>query len=179
MKMHELTDLIAKEVGQSRSTWEARDKIITSWLREKAKAIVYEHWEGEDMLQRASRLLGLEGEQEEVIGGSGVYPKTLRSEPPKDKLGEKCPHVYESNCHGIEMIKDPNGKEWAIGGTNRAERWKFDPWCGKETPSVPKSLEEEFLSIFKIHNNQYGSAKEWRNVVIKELAFIARKYFEK
>lgn len=41
-----------------------------------------------------------------------------------------CPHMYESDCHGIEMIKDPTGKEWAIGGTNRPERWTHDPWCG-------------------------------------------------
>jgi len=38
--------------------------------------------------------------------------------------------VYESDCHGIEMIKSPSGKEWAIGGTNTKDRWKFCPWCG-------------------------------------------------
>ena len=55
---------------------------------------------------------------------------------------EWCSHVYESDCHGIEMIKDPDGKEWAIGGTATTGRWLFDPWCGKRTPPVKKSLEE-------------------------------------
>src|SRR3990167_524350 len=87
--MHTLTDLIAKEIGQGRSTWEARDEIITSWLREKAK--VLRGWIRENV--SVESILGLEGEQEEVIGGSGVYPKTLRSEPPKDKLGEWCEHM--------------------------------------------------------------------------------------
>ncbi len=46
-----------------------------------------------------------------------------------------CPHIYESECHGIEMLKDPSGSEWAIGGTNHKTRWKFDPWCGGIIPN--------------------------------------------
>lgn len=54
----------------------------------------------------------------------------------KQALAEEtrgCPHVYESDCHGIEMIKSPSGKEWAIGGTNTRDRWSHDPWCGRPT----------------------------------------------
>ena len=43
-------------------------------------------------------------------------------------MEENC--VYESDCHGIEMIKAPSGKECAIGGTNHLDRWKFNPWNG-------------------------------------------------
>lgn len=64
---------------------------------------------------------------------------------------EPCEHVYESDCHGIEMIKSPSGKEWAIGGTNTKDRWLFDPWCGKKLinkqPSEKKESEVEELAI--------------------------------
>jgi hypothetical protein len=42
----------------------------------------------------------------------------------------KCKCVYESECHGIEMIKSPSGEENAVGGTDTMDRWKFCPWCG-------------------------------------------------
>ena len=48
----------------------------------------------------------------------------------------KCKCMYESDCHGIEMIKSPSGKEWAIGGTNTEDRWRFCPWCGGRTKEV-------------------------------------------
>ena len=41
-----------------------------------------------------------------------------------------CNHFFKSDCHGIEMIVDPDGKEWAVGGTKTKSRWLFDPWCG-------------------------------------------------
>ncbi len=47
-----------------------------------------------------------------------------------------CTHMYESTCHGIELIMDPFGKEWSIGGTNRPERWTHDPWCGGRIVAV-------------------------------------------
>ena len=50
----------------------------------------------------------------------------------KQEMPSQCVCVYESDCHGIEMIKSPSGKEWAIGGTNTKDRWKFCPWCGGE-----------------------------------------------
>jgi|GEM_PF-5080741 hypothetical protein len=46
----------------------------------------------------------------------------------------KCECLYESDCHAIEMIKSPSGKEWAIGGTDTEDRWKFCPWCGGGLP---------------------------------------------
>lgn len=46
------------------------------------------------------------------------------------KVEVECRCVYDSDCHGIEMIKAPSGKEWAIGGTHSIDRWKFCPWCG-------------------------------------------------
>lgn len=68
---------------------------------------------------------------------------------PKEKSME-CPHVYESGCGGIEMIKDPTGKEWAIGGTKRPERWTHDPWCGLRTPRPkPKSLANILEELYK------------------------------
>lgn len=56
---------------------------------------------------------------------------------------EACEHIYESDCHGIEMIKSPSGKEWAIGGTNTKDRWLFDPWCGKKLRNVQPSEKKE------------------------------------
>lgn len=57
--------------------------------------------------------------------------------------GERiCEHMYESDCHGIEMIKSPTGKEWAVGGTNDPDRWTHDPWCGGEL--VEKKAETPF-----------------------------------
>jgi hypothetical protein len=47
---------------------------------------------------------------------------------------KKCKCLYESDCHGIEMIKSPSGKEWAIGGTNTKDRWLYCPWCGGSLP---------------------------------------------
>ena len=47
-----------------------------------------------------------------------------------------CNCVYESTCHGIEMIKSPSGVEYAIGGTNHPDRWKHCPWCGGSIPDV-------------------------------------------
>ena len=66
---------------------------------------------------------------------------------------EWCEHVFESDCHGIEMIKDPDGKEWAIGGTDTTGRWLFDPWCGKRTPPVKKSLEEVVAEVIWLTNH--------------------------
>lgn len=48
-----------------------------------------------------------------------------------------CECVYEGP-HGIEMIKDPSGKEWAIGGTDRPNRWKWCPYCGGAIPNPDK-----------------------------------------
>lgn len=48
-----------------------------------------------------------------------------------------CPHIYEGP-HGVEMIRSPSGKEWAIGGTDHEDRWKRDPWCGKRIPNPDK-----------------------------------------
>ena len=46
----------------------------------------------------------------------------------------KCECLYESDCHGIEMIKAPSGKEFAIGGTDTEDRFRFCPWCGGGLP---------------------------------------------
>lgn len=45
---------------------------------------------------------------------------------------DSCECLYESDCHAIEMIKSPSGKEWAIGGSCTIDRWRYCPWCGKE-----------------------------------------------
>lgn len=43
---------------------------------------------------------------------------------------KKCKCLYISDCHAIEMIKSPSGKEWSIGGSETQDRFKFCPWCG-------------------------------------------------
>ena len=54
-------------------------------------------------------------------------------------MEENC--VYESDCHGIEMIKAPSGKECAIGGTNHLDRWKFNPWNGVAIADTDQAVE--------------------------------------
>lgn len=43
---------------------------------------------------------------------------------------KKCKCVYVGEPHAIEFINSPSGRQWAIGGTNVQDRWKFCPWCG-------------------------------------------------
>jgi len=58
-------------------------------------------------------------------GGEKSYRRKLER-----KLSRICLCTYESDCHGIEMIKSPSGREWAIGGTHMEDRFRFCPWCG-------------------------------------------------
>lgn len=62
-----------------------------------------------------------------------------------------CKHVYESDCHGIEMLLAPDGREFAIGGTNVKDRFKYDPWCGgrilKNHPITKKNVKLRKVSI--------------------------------
>jgi hypothetical protein len=103
---------------------------------------------------------------------------TVSQKDEKVGMGE-CPHVYESDCHGIEMIKDPNGKEWAIGGTNTTGRWKYDPWCGKSTPR-PKELSrvERLAKVLfeKMYNYGFieGSSdkKHWEDMAESAIKFL-------
>ena len=60
----------------------------------------------------------------------------------KREVVQPCPHVYESDCHGIEMIKSPSGREFAIGGTNHKDRWLYDPWCGQAIKTVAEKIAE-------------------------------------
>ena len=50
-----------------------------------------------------------------------------------------CKYVHASDCHGIEIIKSPSGKDWAIGGTDTQDRFKYCPWCGGELPRSSKT----------------------------------------
>lgn len=85
----------------------------------------------------------------------------------------KCIHVYESDCHGIEMIKDPNGKEWAIGGTDRKERWTHDPWCGKELPRPKeKTLAEKLFDCWRNGRPEIYNPSVWES-----MADIAEAHF--
>ena len=62
---------------------------------------------------------------------TALLPPTLNEEEKVTTDTQKyCECIYESDCHGIEMIKSPSGKEWAIGGTKTQDRWKYCPWCG-------------------------------------------------
>ena len=64
----------------------------------------------------------------------------------RDEVDCKC--IYESDCHGIEMIKSPSGKEWAIGGTKQVDRWIFCPWCGGKIANAKDiiKIEEDTLN---------------------------------
>lgn len=57
------------------------------------------------------------------------------------KPPRECKCVYESDCHGIEMIKSPSGRAWAIGGTMTQDRWSWCPWCGGFIVNVRSKIE--------------------------------------
>lgn len=50
----------------------------------------------------------------------------------------KCECFYEEPSHGIECIKSPSGKEWAIGGICTKDRFLYCPWCGGYLPGNRK-----------------------------------------
>ncbi len=103
---------------------------------------------------------------------------------PKD--GERiCPHMYEDDSHGIEMIKGPSGKEWAIGGTDTEDRWTHDPWCGGRIVEVterPVTLKdclghmkkgiraEEPKALEMFENCTYGKMTDRTKAMLKVLA---------
>lgn len=87
----------------------------------------------------------------------------------------QCKCVYEHDCHGIEMIKSPSGKEWAIGGTHTKDRWKYCPWCGgvlnnNPTPSPEQSDEREvFLFAIEIQKECCISDMTFCQIIAKSL----------
>jgi len=136
-KLHPITEKIKQRDIKS-DRWDELDSIIRDELGKMAKEIgklngyhCYPHG--------AMRILGLSPDGYKVTPTETVESKRW------------CPHVYKSDCHGIEMIKDPLGKEWAIGGTDwkKTGRWTHDPWCGRPIPrpEEPKSDVEELASI--------------------------------
>lgn len=90
--------------------------------------------------------------------------------------------VYESDCHGIEMIKSPSGKECAIGGTNHPDRWNFSPWSGEklikeESPCETghKDWLKEYGRLEEKFQDFLPNTLEWPRA--KELAKIARDHY--
>lgn len=57
-----------------------------------------------------------------------------------------CKCVYESDCHGIEMIKTPSGEEYAIGGTDTKDRFRYCPYCGGEIKVNDTTHFQRFLN---------------------------------
>lgn len=70
-------------------------------------------------------------------------------------VNEPCKCLYESDCHGIEMIKSPSGKEWAIGGTDTQDRWKFCPWCGGALINKDAKVDRVVVSVEDIAEEIY------------------------
>ena len=64
-----------------------------------------------------------------------------------------CEHHYESDCHGIDMLKSPDGsgKDLCAGGTAHPSRFHFCPWCGKPRPTEPKqpTLAEKLAKVWR------------------------------
>ena len=94
----------------------------------------------------------------------------IKCKQEKPSQQEYCSHLYESDCHGIEMIKSPSGKEWAIGGTKTMDRWKYCPWCGK---LLGKSLkpQQEFEPIKEL---MILYSTEPLEVMSKEFAIVGK-----
>ena len=114
-KYHELTEKLWIPTLTGRKN--AVDRIVREWLADRA--------------ERLTDKMMMPGHYVE-----GVLGLTEKEEVAVEK--KYCPHVYESDMHGVEMIKAPNGEEFAVGGTDNKTRYKFDPWCGKEIrPSEP------------------------------------------
>ena len=60
-----------------------------------------------------------------------AFQLTPESTVEKETSMQEIEKVFISDCHGIEMIKTPSGKDFAIGGTNTPDRFLFNPWNGK------------------------------------------------
>jgi hypothetical protein len=81
-----------------------------------------------------------------AINGATGKPESLANSI-LEALGRQemmCKCVYESDCHGMEMIKAPSGREMAIGGTKYIDRYRFCPYCGGKIPNPLPSPEKPF-----------------------------------
>lgn len=151
---HELTNKIGNNIhpGSVCKT----DTIIRQWLEERAGELDI-HFMCHSYKTTVRKILGIE----EVVEPWKIAPMPKVSSA--TEVNGWCPHVYESDCHGIEMIKDPLGKEWAIGGTDAHEtgRWTHDPWCGLPIKNpTPKPLVERLADKLEhyLATENYGSA---------------------
>ncbi len=54
-----------------------------------------------------------------------------------------CEHHYESDCHGIDMIRMPSGQDLAWGGLHHPDHFSFCPICGAKRPEERKSLAQK------------------------------------
>lgn len=83
---------------------------------------------------------------------------------PSSPESKWCSHHYESDCHGIDMLRNPDGsgKDLCAGGTEHPSRYKFCPWCGKPRPE-PKSpsLAERLLDAY---DRVVGDDDGWNRV---------------
>lgn len=184
--MHELTEKLYPyyDLVENTASRKDVDAIITDYLRvsvEKITKMLRDNLYNTQMDLSVMASFGLTSE-----------PKTMKKEDMGWSLEKQnkefggspvsgeCPHVYESDCHGIEMIKDPNGKEWAIGGTETTGRWKFDPWCGKSTPrqsklSLRESLAEKFKDWFQHKASYIGYQECGEQLADIAIAFLTQR----
>lgn len=88
--MHELTELLAKEVGQGITTWTRRDEIITNWLKQKAEEInkLLVAYANKRMDGNSEMILGLEVEKESDYSYSKHQGSVREVVKPKEQKKE-------------------------------------------------------------------------------------------
>lgn len=89
-----------------------------------------------------------------------------------------CIHHYESDCHGIDMIRMPSGKDQAWGGLSHPDHFSFCPLCGTPRPKE-KTLEEKFVEVFERRSVNYAELGFGPSQPLQcELAEISRQHFQ-
>lgn len=88
-----------------------------------------------------------------------------------------CAHHYESDCHGIDMIKFPSGMELCAGGTQHQDRFKFCPICGTPRPKE-KTLAEKFRMQCEEMFSSETADKLSHSGIYLDLEKIALAHFE-
>ena len=192
--MHELTKLLV--VGQDRLTWEKRDKIIRTWLEEKAKYLAYRFpkdnsHEGKEKYYRGQ--LGLEREPYcracESPGETGQHnhpveptPEELRKSLSKTHLLDDKEVFGEDNTVKIKLTPGVMVGEGSMNFHDMDIRWDICPVKGCHAPRpVSKSLAQQLFEAFQ---EGYGGSAKWKNADIRvkagsqAQADCARKYFE-
>lgn len=65
----------------------------------------------------------------------------------ENKIENWCVRHYESDCHGIDMLKN-GSSEVCAGGTDHPLRFHFCPFCGAPRPEPRKTLAEKLADTY-------------------------------